>query len=86
MRRRDFIKAIAGSAATWPFAAPAQQATTPTVGFLNAASPQTYARQLSAFRKGLGETGYVDGQNVVVEYRWAEGENDRLRPIWCSAR
>jgi putative ABC transport system substrate-binding protein len=78
MRRRDFIKAIAGSAATWPFAAPAQQATTPTVGFLNAASPQTYARQLSAFRKGLGETGYVDGQNVVVEYRWAEGENDRL--------
>ena len=56
----------------------AQQPTMPVIGFVNAASLKNYARQLSAFLKGLGETGYVDGPNVVIEYRWAEGRNDRL--------
>ncbi|MGA7210216.1 MAG: ABC transporter substrate-binding protein [Pseudolabrys sp.] len=78
MRRRDFIKVIAGSAIAWPLSARAQQPTMPVIGFMNAASAKSYARHLSAFLKGLGETGYVDGQNVAIEYRWAEGENDRL--------
>lgn len=79
MRRREFIKVIAGSAVTaWPFAARAQQPAMPVVGFLNTAAPQDYKRQLAAFHKGLGEAGYVEGQNVTIEYRWAEGKNDRL--------
>ena len=79
MRRREFIKVLAGSAVTaWPFAARAQQPAMPVVGFINAAAPQDYKRQLAAFLKGLGETGYVEGQNVTIEYRWAEGNNDRL--------
>jgi putative tryptophan/tyrosine transport system substrate-binding protein len=78
VRRRDFIKVIAGSAAAWPLAARAQQAALPVIGFVNTASPQEYARPLSAFLKGLGEAGYVDGHDVAIEYRWAEGHNDRL--------
>jgi putative tryptophan/tyrosine transport system substrate-binding protein len=78
MQRRDFIKVVAGSAAAWPIAALAQQAPIPVVGFINAASAQNYTRQLAGFLKGLGESGYVDGRNVAVEYRWAEGQNDRL--------
>jgi putative tryptophan/tyrosine transport system substrate-binding protein len=78
MHRRDFIKVIAGSAAAWPLAARAQQSAMPVVGFVNPASPQSYAPQLSGFLKGLSETGYVDGRNVAIEYRWAEGQNDRL--------
>jgi putative ABC transport system substrate-binding protein len=78
VRRRDFIKIIFGSAAIWPVAVRAQQSAMPVVGFINAGSAQAYARQLAAFLKGLGETGYTDRQNVAVEYRWAEGLNDRL--------
>ena len=77
MHRRDFIKVAAGSV-TWPLAARAQQPTLPVVGFLNAASAKGYAPQLSAFLKGLSEAGYVDGQNVAIEYHWAEGRSDRL--------
>jgi ABC-type uncharacterized transport system substrate-binding protein len=77
MRRREFISFI-GSVATWPLAARAQQSAMPVIGFINAASPQGYARQLSGFLKGLDGTGYVDGRNVAIEYRWAEGQNDRL--------
>jgi putative tryptophan/tyrosine transport system substrate-binding protein len=78
MRRREFIKLVGGTAAAWPLAAHAQQQVMPVVGFVNVASAKSFARPLSAFLKGLGETGYVDGQNVVIEYRWAGGANDRL--------
>jgi putative ABC transport system substrate-binding protein len=82
VRRREFIALIGGVAVTWPFASPlslhAQQATKPVVGFINAASAQNYTRQLAAFHKGLAETGYVNGQNVLIEYRWADDRNDRL--------
>lgn len=78
MRRRDFIKVIAGSAMVWPVSVRAQELAKPVVGFLNAASARGYERQVAAFLKGLGEVGFVDGQNVTVEYRWADGQNDRL--------
>jgi ABC-type uncharacterized transport system substrate-binding protein len=78
MRRRDFIKAIAGSAAVWPLAARAQQPAIPVVGFLNSVSAGQFGHFLEMFRRGLNETGFVEGQNVRIEYRWAEGHFDRL--------
>jgi putative tryptophan/tyrosine transport system substrate-binding protein len=79
MRRRDFIKVIAVSAAAWPRAARAQQPAMPVVGVLSAEWPNAVtADRLRAFREGLNDTGYVEGRNVMIEYRWAEGRNDRL--------
>ena len=78
MRRREFIAGLGGTAAAWPVATRAQQRAVPVVGFVNAASPQPYARMLSAFLKGLSETSFVEDQNVKIEYRWAQGEVNRL--------
>ena len=77
MRRREFI-ALVGSAAAWPLAALAQQPGMPVIGFLHSASPVSYASQVEAFRQSLKETGFVEGQNVAIEYRWAENQIARL--------
>ncbi len=78
MKRREFIRLVGGAAAVWPLAASAQQPAVPVVGFIRDGSADANVRNVADFRKGLNEAGYVEGQNVTVEYHWLEGQYDRL--------
>jgi putative tryptophan/tyrosine transport system substrate-binding protein len=81
MRRRDFIGLLGGAAAAWPIASGAQQSAVPVIGYLSGRSPDYSSQGISAFLKGLNEAGYVDGRNVSIEFRWAEGRADRLSAL-----
>ncbi|MFZ2143928.1 MAG: hypothetical protein WAV78_44510 [Xanthobacteraceae bacterium] len=78
LKRRDFVAMLGRAAAAWPLAAHAQQPVMPVIGFLNIASPEAWTDYVSGFKQGLGQTGFIDGQNVAIEYRWARGDYSRL--------
>src|SRR5262249_35552158 len=78
MKRREFITLLGGAAATWPLAAGAQQGAVPVVGLLDSRAPDAVTGRVRGFRQGLKDTGYVEGENVAIEYRWAENQLDRL--------
>ena len=78
MRRRNFFTLLGGAAVAWPFGVRAQKSAMPVIGFLGTASPAQFAPYVAGFRRGLNETGYVEGKNVSIEFRWAEGHYDRV--------
>src|SRR5215475_16074499 len=81
MKRREFITLVVGAAATWPLTARAQQSAHPVIGYLSARSPDDTWHLVEAFRRGLREGGFVEGQNATIEYRWGLGERDRLAEL-----
>ena len=81
MRRREFVTLLSGAAVAWPLGAQAQQPKVPAIGFLNGGSPDGYAPYVTGFLQGLNESGYVEGKNVTVDYRWARGQYDQLQEL-----